>query len=52
MVVGDGKKFVSAIVVPAEEPLQNYCKHKGIAWRTFEEMIQTPEIIAKISTDY
>ena len=47
MVVGDGKKFVSAIVVPAEEPLQNYCKHKGIAWSTFEEMIQSPEIIAK-----
>ena len=47
MVIGDGKKFVSAIIVPAEEPLKNYCQHKGIIWSTFQEMIQSPDIIAK-----
>ncbi len=47
MVVGDGRKFVSAIIVPAEEPLRNYCQHKGITWSSLEKMVELPEIISK-----
>ena len=47
MVVGDKRKFVSALIVPAEEALKNWCEHKGIGWSSVEEMITNKKVIAK-----
>ncbi len=47
MVVGESRKFVSALILPATEALQDWCEHKGIAWTSLEEAIQHPEVIRK-----
>lgn len=45
MVVGEKKKFVSALIVPAEEALQDWCKNNGVAWTSMGEVIQNPKVI-------
>ena len=47
MVVGEKQKFVSALIVPAEEALKNWCEHKGIPWTTVHEMISHPKVVGK-----
>jgi len=47
MVIGDKQKYVSALVVPAEEALKNWCLHKKMEWTTLNEMIQHKKVIAK-----
>ncbi|GAB5551996.1 MAG: AMP-dependent synthetase/ligase [Saprospiraceae bacterium] len=47
MVVGEKQKFVSALIVPATEALQDWCKNAGIEWTSLEEVIQNPAVIAK-----
>ncbi|MDT0539255.1 long-chain fatty acid--CoA ligase [Croceitalea sp. P059] len=47
MVVGDKQKFVTALIVPAEEALKNWCLHKGLSWTTLTEMIELNEVLAK-----
>ena len=36
MVVGDKQKFVTALIVPAEEALKSWCEHKEIGWEGLE----------------
>lgn len=47
MVVGDKRKFVSALIVPAEEALRSWCEHKGLGWSSVDEMIKNDRVIAK-----
>ncbi|MFC3879979.1 AMP-dependent synthetase/ligase [Algoriphagus namhaensis] len=47
MVVGENKKFPSAIIVPSFDGLRDYCKHKGIPYTEDAEMIQKAEILSK-----
>jgi len=47
MVVGEKQKFVSALIVPAEEALKNWCEHKGITWTNIHEMITHPKVVGK-----
>jgi long-chain acyl-CoA synthetase len=47
MVVGDKRKFVSALIVPAEEALRNWCEHKGLEWTSLEEMVKNKKVVAK-----
>lgn len=47
MVVGDKQKFVSALIVPSEEGLKNWCMHKNIEWTNLEDMVKQDRIIAK-----
>ena len=47
MVVGESRKFVSALILPAEEALHDWCAHKGIPWTSLEDAIQRPEVIQK-----
>ncbi len=47
MVVGDGRKFVTALLVAAEDPLRNYCQHKGIPWSDLQTAIELPQIVEK-----
>jgi long-chain acyl-CoA synthetase len=47
MVVGEKRKFVSALILPAEEALQDWCGQEGIEWTSLEEMITHPKVIEK-----
>lgn len=46
MIVGDKRKFVSALVVPAEEALKNYCSEHNIPAATVQEAVGHPKVIA------
>ncbi len=40
MVVGEGRKFVSGLIVPAEEGVQNWCKNNGVAWTSMKDLVK------------
>lgn len=44
MVVGDDRNFVSALIVPSEDKLREYCRDNGLAEGTREEMIELTEV--------
>ena len=46
MVVGDNKKFVSAIILPAFELLKQWCQENGVAHGSPAEMIQDSKVNA------
>jgi long-chain acyl-CoA synthetase len=45
MVVGDSQKFVSALIVPAEEALRDWCGNNDLTWTNLSDMVQKTEII-------
>lgn len=45
MVVGEKRKFVSALILPNEEVLQHWCERKGLGWTNMEEMIKKEAVI-------
>ncbi len=47
MVIGDKQKFVSALIVPSEQGLKNWCLHKDIPWTHLEDMLKQDRIIRK-----
>ena len=47
MVIGENQRFPSALIVPAFDVLENWCKHKGIPYVNKEEAVKNPQIIAK-----
>lgn len=47
MVLGDNQKFVSALILPSEVALKNWCLHKKIEWTTLADMIKNEIIIRK-----
>ena len=47
MVVGESKKFVSALIVPAFPVLEQYAKENGISFSSRDELIANPKIQAK-----
>jgi len=44
--IGDGRKYISAIIVPSFEVLEEYCMNKKIKFSSREELIEKPEIIS------
>ena len=46
MVVGDKRKFVSALIVPSPEALENYCKQAGIKWTSLQDAVQNDRVLA------
>jgi len=46
MVVGDGQKFPSALIIPEFNALKVWCKQNGIASETHSEIINNPQVIA------
>lgn len=47
MVIGEQRKFVSALIVPAEPALKDWCDEHKVEWTTFAEMLHHPKVIAK-----
>jgi long-chain acyl-CoA synthetase len=45
MVIGDNRKFVSAIIVPAAEALEKYCQEHAIVSSDLGTMIKQPKVI-------
>jgi len=46
MVVGDAQKFVSALIVPAEEALKDWCSHNDVPWTNLEEVCNHEKVSA------
>jgi long-chain acyl-CoA synthetase len=47
MVIGDKQKFVSALILPAEEALKSYCEKKNIEWTSLQDIIQHKKVIKR-----
>jgi len=47
MVVGEKQKFVSALIVPSPDALQDWCKNNGVEWTSMEEVIKDQRVIAQ-----
>ncbi|MFZ2052996.1 MAG: AMP-binding protein [Candidatus Aminicenantales bacterium] len=45
VVVGSGRKFISALIVPIFEKLEEYARAKSIPWRSRAEFCRRPEIV-------
>ena len=45
VLIGDGRKFPAALIVPDWEQLESYAKFKGLDLRTRGEFCQNPRII-------
>ena len=43
--IGEGKKFISALVVPNFIFLDEYCQKNGITYGSIDELVKRPEII-------
>jgi len=50
MVVGDKQKFVSALIVPAEESLKDWCKSNDVEWTSLEEVIKNDKVKQQYQT--
>jgi long-chain acyl-CoA synthetase len=47
MVVGDQKKFVSALIVPSQDALKDWCVNNGVQWKDRTTAVNDPKVIAK-----
>jgi long-chain acyl-CoA synthetase len=47
MIVGENQKFVSALIVPAEEALCDWCSKNDVAWTNLQEAVKTDKVQAK-----
>ena len=45
MIVGDKQKFVSALIVPAEEALKDWCDEHNIAWTNLADACANEKVI-------
>lgn len=51
VVVGDGRKFAAALIVPNFYHLRSWCRVKGIEYTSDEDMIQNQRIIDRIEQE-
>lgn len=47
MVVGENRNYPAALIVPSEDGLKEYCRHKGYPFTELADMVERPEVIAK-----
>lgn len=47
MVVGDGRKFVSALIVPSFANLKSWCEKSSISWSSNDTIINNPKVQEK-----
>ena len=46
MVIGDNRKFVSALIVPNMQNLKAFARDHGIEWESEEDLLNNPDILA------
>jgi len=49
--LGDGRKYLTALIIPDFESLKRYAKDKGIAYTTPSELVANPDIKALIAKE-
>ncbi len=49
MVIGENKKTVSALIVPAIPSLTAWCEQQGLAFQTKEEMLKSQQVMKKFA---
>ena len=47
MVVGDDRKFVTALLVPSQDGLRDWCQRHQIPWTSLVEMVRKPEVLRR-----
>lgn len=47
MVVGENRKFVAALILPARDALMDWCRKKQLDCRSVSEAVELPEVKAK-----
>ncbi len=47
MLVGDNQKFVTALIIPAAEPLKDWCKGHGVPWTNQADALAHETVVAK-----
>ena len=47
MVVGDNRKFVSALIVPAQDALRDWCSRHNLPWTNLAEVLQHPKVVER-----
>lgn len=47
MVIGDKQKFVSALILPAEQALKSYCAKKEIPWTSLQQIVTHKKVIKR-----
>jgi len=47
-IIGEERKFISALIVPSFETVKHYCEEKEIQFSNLKDCIKNPKIIAKI----
>jgi long-chain acyl-CoA synthetase len=47
MVVGDNKKFVSAIIVPSKQTLKDWCSSNQVPWSSLEKAVKNEKVIQR-----
>ena len=47
MVVGDSKKFVSALIVPSVDALKNWCQEHGVVWTSLDDVIHNDKVLSR-----
>jgi long-chain acyl-CoA synthetase len=51
MVIGEGRKFPSALIVPSADGVKEYCRRKEISFTSHAEMLKNDKVVAKIKRD-
>ena len=51
MVLGDGRKFPAALVVPSFDGLKAWCEIKGIPYTSDEAMLKNPKVLEKFQRE-
>jgi long-chain acyl-CoA synthetase len=51
IVVGDGRNYPAALLVPSFDGLREYCKRKDIPYTTDAEMVSKPEVLEKYQSE-
>jgi long-chain acyl-CoA synthetase len=51
MIVGDGKNYPSALIVPSIDSIREYCKRKELIVDSEKSLIEIPEILTKIQSE-
>ena len=46
MVVGDKKKYVSALIVPSEPALRNWCERNDVTWKDLEDACKDEKVVS------
>lgn len=45
-VIGDGRKYVSALIVPSFDALEEYARSRAVPFSSWEELVRHPDVIA------